>query len=274
MAEKAGYEAFYISGAMSHMWLLGMYDSGQITPTEFADNARRITKCVNIPVFSDADTAGGNPVNVYRTVKEFIHAGLAGCHIEDVQYPKGITTQGQNYGEGAWGHANARLVSDEEAVGRLKAAVEAKNELDPNFVLIARTDGRNAIGGGLEEAIRRGQEYEKIPGVDVIMFDGMLTPEETTKAVESVKLPAFVTGAHSDSEKIVFMVGLGWWQASQTAWETLIEFKDRGVKVYEEFRKRVEELPPELRMPRMYRIGFDKETVEKMQETHLPQRKD
>ena len=95
-----------------------MYDSGQITPIEFAENARRITKCVNIPVFSDADTSGGNAINVYRAVKEFIHAGLAGCHIEDVQYPKGVTTQGQNAQRII--HENERLVSIEEAVSVLE----------------------------------------------------------------------------------------------------------------------------------------------------------
>jgi 2-methylisocitrate lyase-like PEP mutase family enzyme len=248
MAEKAGFEAFYISGAMSHRWLLGQPDSGQLTTSEFADNGRRIASVVNIPVFSDADTGGGSAINAYRTVKEYIRAGLAGCHIEDVQFPKGITTAGQSYGS-IGGHSNARLISLEEAVLKLKAAAAAKSEMDPNFVLIARTDGRNAIGCGFDEAIRRAQEYEKIPGVDVIQFDGMNTWDECREANKSVKLPVFHTGTlfgslrdasgnllplptveqrEKDGEKIYMLVGAGLQSADQAAWEMLTAIRSRG----------------------------------------------
>jgi 2-methylisocitrate lyase-like PEP mutase family enzyme len=269
MAERAGYEAFYISGAMSHRWLIGQPDSGQLTPTEFADNGRRIANVVNIPVFSDADTGGGSAVNAYRTVKEYIRAGLSGCHIEDVQFPKGITTAGQSYGS-IGGHSNARLIPLEEAVLKLKAAVAAKNELDPNFVLIARTDGRNAIGAGFDEAVRRAQAYEQIPGVDVIMFDGMNTWEECAAANKTVKLPAFHTGTlfgalrdaqgklqplptveqrEKDGEKIYMLVGAAFQPGDQAAWEMLRGIRESGTKALDAWRWANDARPTEERIP-------------------------
>ena len=290
MAERAGYEAFYISGAVSHRWLLGQPDSGQLSPAEFAANGRRIADVVNIPVFSDADTGGGSAVNANRTVKEYIRAGLAGCHIEDVQFPKGITTAGQNYGA-IGGHSNARLISMEEAILKLKAAVAAKNELDPDFVLIARTDGRNAIGCGFDEAVRRAQAYEQIPGVDVIMFDGMNTWEEAARANKTVKLPAFHTGnlwprardSHGnllplptveqrakDGEKIYMLVGSALTPGDQAVWEMLVDIRKRGTQALEEFRIPQDKKPPEQRLPEDLIRSHGGE----FWNTYLPPRKD
>ena len=287
MVERAGYEAFYISGAMTHRWLLGWTDSGTITSTEFADNGANIVKCVNIPVFSDADTGGGNAVNAYRTVKEYIWAGLAGCHIEDVQFPKGITTKGQESGS-IGGHSNARIISLEEAVGKLRAAVAAKRELDRNFVLIARNDARNAIGGGFDEAIRRAQAFQKIPGVDVLMFDGMRTWEECRQAIQAVKLPCFFTGTlfsnqrdasgkwvplptveqrAKDGEKIYLQVGLGLQASDQAAWEILVGFKKRGEQAVDDWRVDVDKKPKELQMPSDIPPN---EPLWELQETYLP----
>lgn len=290
MAERAGYEAFYISGAMSHRWLIGQPDSGQLSPAEFADNGKRIANVVNIPVFSDADTGGGSAVNAYRTVKDYIRAGLAGCHIEDVQFPKGITTAGQSYGA-IGGHSNARLVSLEEAVLKLQAAAAAKKEMDPDFVLIARTDGRNAIGGGFDEAVRRAQAYEQIPGVDVVMFDGMNTWEECAKANKTVKLPAFHTGTlfgnlrdsqgnlvplptveqrTKDGEKIYMLVGAALGPSDQAAWDMLVDIRKRGTQGLDEWRFAQDKKPPEQRIPAdlIPRHGGE------LWNTYLPPRKD
>lgn len=290
MAERAGYEAFYVSGAMSHRWLLGQPDSGQLTFMELAGNGKLIADAVHIPVFSDADTAGGSAVNAYRTVQEYIRAGLAGCHIEDVVYPKGITTAGQNYGA-IGGHSNARIISMEEAVLKLKAAVEAKNEMDPDFVLIARTDGRNAIGAGFEEAVRRGREYEKIPGVDVVMFDGMQTWEEAARATKSVKLPSFHTGnlwprardaqgkllalptveqRTKDGEKIYMLVGSALGPGDQAAWEMLLNIRRSGTTRLDEFRWAQDKMSAEQRMPEDIVRSHGGDFWNK----YLPQRKD
>jgi 2-methylisocitrate lyase-like PEP mutase family enzyme len=257
---------------------------------EFAENGRRIAGATDIPVFSDADTAGGHAVNAFRCVQEFIRAGLAGCHIEDTQWPKGITTAGQNYGA-IGGHSNARCISLEEAVGKLKAAVAAKNELDPDFVLIARTDGRNAIGCGFDDAVRRAQAYEKIPGVDVIMFDGMNTWEECARANKTVKLPAFHTGTlfgrdqrdsqgnliplptveqrEKDGEAIYMFVSWALRIGDQATWDMLVDIRKRGTKGLDEWRFAQDKRPPEERLPALVRTHGGE-----FWNKYLPKRKD
>lgn len=289
ISQAAGYEAFYISGAMSHRWLLGQPDSGQLTFTEFAENGKRVASAVDIPVFTDADTAGGHAVNAYRCVKEFIRAGLAGCHIEDTEWPKGITTKSQSYGA-IGGHSNARIISIEEQVGKLKAAIAARDELDPDFVIIARNDARNAIGGGFDEALRRAQEYEKIPGVDVIMYDGMNTWEECARAIKAVKKPSFFTGTlfgrardaqgkllalptveqrEKDGEKIYMLVGSGLISTDRAAWDMLKGIQKHGTKVLDDFRWAEDARPPEEQIPQLTPThGGD------FWNTYLPDRKD
>jgi 2-methylisocitrate lyase-like PEP mutase family enzyme len=255
LAEMAGYELFWIPGGFYHTWYLGVPDSGLWTTTEFVEYARRIASVVRIPIISDLDVGGGNPVNVYRSVKDLIQAGVAGCHIEDVQYPKGVTTSGLNWKPGT--HDDERLVTVEEQLGRLGAALEARNELDPNFVIIARTDARGAYRGSLEEAINRGKEYERAR-VDMIMFDGLRNWGECRTALKSVQLPAFCAGPAvrdprdelgnvlplptvkqrtSDGEKLILIPGLGWQGALQTAWDQLTAFKRDGFEVVDEWRR-------------------------------------
>jgi 2-methylisocitrate lyase-like PEP mutase family enzyme len=191
---------------------------------------------------------------VYRTIKEYIRAGLAGCHIEDVEYPKGVTTKDQQAARVI--HENARIVPLDEAVGRIKGALKARDELQSSFVVIARTDARNAIGGGIDEAIRRANEFANV-GADVLMFDGFQTWDECKTAIDRVKLPCFFTGTFfsnrrlpdgrwepmptveqraKDGEKIYLAVGLGMQPADQAHWETLVEFKLRGTEALEEWR--------------------------------------
>lgn len=172
MAQHAGFEAFEISGGMSARWAEGVSDVGWLTLTEVVSHARRIVRSVDIPVFCDADTGYGAPINVQRTVEEFIHAGVAGIHIEDQRQPKK-----------SGGVTGIELVSDEEAIGRLNAAVDARDRIDPDFVIVARTDGYGAAGGGLDEAIRRGQLYRAETGVDVIFYEGLQSWEQAETAL-------------------------------------------------------------------------------------------
>lgn len=181
MAERAGFEAFELSGGMSAWWAEGTSDTGWLTLTEVVAHARRVARSVDIPVFCDADTGYGAPINVQRTVQEFIDAGVAGVHIEDQREPKK-----------SGGAAGIELVSDAEAIGRLNAAVEARDQEDPDFVLVARTDGYGAAGGGIEEAIRRGRLYRAETGVDVVFYEGLQTWEEATLALRETPGPAYV----------------------------------------------------------------------------------
>ncbi|UZW57245.1 isocitrate lyase/PEP mutase family protein [Sphingobium sp. JS3065] len=181
MAERAGFEAFEISGSMTAWWTMGMPDLGLVTLTEMVQHATRVARSVDIPVYCDADTGyGGGPANIRRTVHEFAHAGIAGVHIEDQQEPKK-----------AGGQSGIAIVSDAEAIGRLNAATDARDEIDKDFVIVARTDGYGAAGGGLDEAIRRGQLYCAETDADVIFYEGLHTWEQIETAIAATPRPAY-----------------------------------------------------------------------------------
>ncbi|RMF84204.1 MAG: carboxyvinyl-carboxyphosphonate phosphorylmutase [Nitrospinota bacterium] len=174
---QVGFEAIYMSGYGVSVGLLGMPDVGLTTMTEMHTTARYIANAVSVPVLADADTGYGNAINVLRTVREYIQTGVAGIHIEDQVTPKRC------------GHVSGKmLIPLEEAVGKYRAADAARQELDPDFVLIARTDARNAVGGGLEEAIRRGNAYAQA-GADVIFVEAPLSVEEIERVVKEIDAP-------------------------------------------------------------------------------------
>src|SRR3989449_11675339 len=146
--ERAGFEAVYMTGYGTSLALLGMPDAGLATMTEMHLNARYIPNAVGVPVIADADNGYGNAINVMRTIREYIGTGVAGIHIEDQAIPKRC------------GHvAGRRVIPIEEAVGKYRAADAVRRELDPDFVLIARTDARGASGGSLDGAIPRAHPY-------------------------------------------------------------------------------------------------------------------
>ena len=183
MAQHAGFEAFELSGGMSAWWAEGASDTGWLTLTEVVAHAKRVARSVDIPVYCDADTGFGAPINVQRTVAEFIDAGVAGIHIEDQREPKK-----------SGGTTGIELVSDAEAIGRLNAAVEARDRLDADFVIVARTDGFGAAGGSVDEAIRRAQLYRAETGVDAIFFEGAPNYEQAQLALKETPGPSYVMG--------------------------------------------------------------------------------
>ena len=157
IVERAGFDFAYVGGYDVSLALLGLPDFGLITEPEMVANARNIARAVDIPVVCDADTGYGNALNVIRTVQNFEAAGVAAIHIEDQVSPKRC------------GHvAGKMIVPVDEAVGKLKAALDARK--DPDFVIMARTDAVAAVGGGLDEAIRRGKEYARI-GCDMLFCE-------------------------------------------------------------------------------------------------------
>ena len=109
LTQRAGYEAFYMSGSMTSGWTLGWPDVGVTSMREMADNVGRIARAVDIPVFADIDTGYGNAVNTYRSIKEYIWAGAAGVHLEDQELPKKSGSM-----------AGRRLISIEEALEYLE----------------------------------------------------------------------------------------------------------------------------------------------------------
>ena len=177
--EHAGFPAVYMSGYGTALSLLGLPDAGLTTATEMQLNARYIASAVSVPVIADADDGYGNAVNVIRTVREYIGTGVAGIHLEDQALPKRC------------GHvAGRRVIPLAEAVGKYRAADAIRRELDPDFVLVARTDARGAHGGSLDEAIRRANAYLEA-GADLAFVEGPTSVEEVRRICREVKGPIF-----------------------------------------------------------------------------------
>ena len=177
--ERAGFPAVYMTGYGTSLSLLGMPDAGLATMTEMHLNARYIANAIAQPVIADADNGYGNAINVIRTVREYIQTGVAAIHIEDQVIPKRC------------GHvAGRRVIPIDEAVGKYRAAAEARRELDPDFVIVARTDARGAHGGSLDEAIARANAY-LAAGADMAFVEGPTSVDEVRRICREVKGPVF-----------------------------------------------------------------------------------
>jgi 2-methylisocitrate lyase-like PEP mutase family enzyme len=175
LAEKLGFELVGISGAITSTTILGLPDAGFLTLTELVENTERICNAVDIPVRVDCDTGFGNAINVRRTVASIIRSGAAGLFIEDQMAPKRC------------GFVKGKeLISVEEATGKYRAAIDVRDELDPDFVIMARTDARGAVGGSLEEAIRRGRAYLDA-GVDILYVEALQSRDEIKQVRDTLK---------------------------------------------------------------------------------------
>jgi 2-methylisocitrate lyase-like PEP mutase family enzyme len=157
LVEQAGFPAAYMTGYGASLTVLGLPDVGLGTMTETVANAGDIARAVKIPLLADADTGYGNALNVRRTVEAFIRAGVAGIHLEDQVSPKRCG-----------GIAGREVISCNEMVGKLRAALDARAEFSSDFVIIARTDAIGATNGGVDDAIRRGCAYLDA-GADAVM---------------------------------------------------------------------------------------------------------
>ena len=240
MSEVLGYEAFFMSGSQVAAYLYGYPDVGLLGLGEMVEAARRLAAACNIPIFADADTGYGNAVNAYHTVKEFIRAGVAGVHIEDQEAPKKSGTL-----------AGRRLISREEAIGKYKAAVAAKNELDPEFVICARCDSIGSEGGNFEEAIQRSIAYVKESGVDAIWVNTLQSREEIREACRRIPAPVIApyygprpSPTFEEFQDLgaaaVLYPSLTTANGLQATWEVLHEFKERGPVVLDEWNKKAQ----------------------------------
>lgn len=144
MAEQTGFQALYLSGAGVANASYGLPDLGMTSMNDVLIDAGRITSATQLPLLVDIDTGWGGAFNIARTIKEFEKAGVAAVHMEDQVSQKRC------------GHRpNKAVVSTEEMVDRIKAAVDART--DPNFVIMARTDA--VAVEGLEAGIERAKAY-------------------------------------------------------------------------------------------------------------------
>ena len=171
--ERAGFDVVYISGAGMANATAGVPDIGLLTSTEVAQLAGYIANAVKIPAIVDADTGFGGAENVARTIRELEKADLAGCHIEDQEFPKRC------------GHlAGKSLVDPEEMIAKIKAAVRARRDQD--FFIIARTDARAVEDFG--RTVERARSYVEA-GADGIFPEALQSSEEFKAFAREVKAP-------------------------------------------------------------------------------------
>src|ERR1700710_2884309 len=155
IAEDLGFELGMFGGSVASLAVLGDPDITLITLTEIAEQMRRMSRAAALPVLVDADHGYGNALNVRRTVQELETAGAAGLTIEDTLLPQ------------AFGQAGTQLISLEEGVGKMKAALDGRG--DPSLVIVART-GAMSISG-LDDMIARAKAYEAV-GAAELFFAG------------------------------------------------------------------------------------------------------
>lgn len=171
--EQAGFDAVYVSGAGMANSTAGVPDIGLLWRDEIARLASYVAHAVRIPAIVDADTGFGEGEAVARTIREFEKAGLAGCHLEDQEFPKRC------------GHVEGKTIVDARMmVARIKAAVAARQDRD--FLIIARTDAR--AQEGLDGAVSRANEYLDA-GADAIFPEALQSAEEFVDFAQEIDAP-------------------------------------------------------------------------------------
>jgi len=171
--ERLGFDAVYVSGAGMANATAGVPDIGLLTLTEVVQLVGYIARAVKIPAIVDADTGFGGSENVARTIRELEAVGLAGCHIEDQEFPKRC------------GHlAGKSLIDLDEMTGRIKAAVAARR--DPDFMIIARTDARAVED--FARTIDRAQQYVAA-GADAIFPEALQSADEFREFARKIDVP-------------------------------------------------------------------------------------
>jgi 2-methylisocitrate lyase-like PEP mutase family enzyme len=178
LAVAAGFDAVYMTG-FGTAAARGYPDLGLLTMSEMVANARAISQSVNVPVICDADTGYGNPLNVWRTVREYEDAGASALHIEDQVFPKRCGFL-----------AGTQVIPMEQMVPKVRAACDARR--DRNLVIIARTDALAV--NGWDDVVRRARAYSEA-GADLIFVDGIKTLDDLKHYAEKLgDLPLIYNG--------------------------------------------------------------------------------
>lgn len=171
IAGDLGFEIGILGGSVASLQVLAAPDFALITLSEFVEQATRIGRVARLPIICDADHGYGNAINAMRTVRELERAGIAALTLEDTQLPP------------KYGHKISDLIPLDEAVGKVRAALEAR--IDPSLSIIART---NAGQLGIPETIERVSAYQAA-GADGICLFGIRDFEHLEAIAEHVKIP-------------------------------------------------------------------------------------
>src|SRR6059058_700652 len=190
IAEDLGFEVGMFGGSVATLAVLADPDITLITLTELAEQMRRMSRAAALPVLVDADHGYGNALNVRRTVQELETAGAAGLTIEDTLLPP------------AFGQAGTQLISLEEGVGKMKAALDGRS--DPSLVVMGRTGAVSVTG--LDDTIARAKAYEAI-GVDALFFTGIKNRGELEAISAATRLPIVLGGAPEEMTALDYLAG-------------------------------------------------------------------
>jgi carboxyvinyl-carboxyphosphonate phosphorylmutase len=190
IAGDLGFEVGMFGGSVASLAVLGDPDVALITLTELAEQMRRMSRAASLPVLVDADHGYGNALNVRRTVEELEITGAAGLTIEDTLLPQ------------PFGQTGTQLISLEEGVGKMKAALDARD--DPTLVIMGRTGAVSITS--LDDAIARARAYEA-GGVDALFFTGVKTRGELEAISAATKLPIVLGGAPDDMADLDYLAG-------------------------------------------------------------------
>jgi len=188
IAEDIGFELGMLGGSTASLTVLGDPDVVIIALSELAETVRRITRASKLPLMVDADHGFGNALSVRRTIEELEIAGAAGLSIEDTLLPQ------------AYGQSKVQLLSLDEGLGKMKAAVDARR--DRSFALFARTSAPSVTG--IPDAIARAKAYET-SGVDALFFTGIKTRAELVAIATETKLPIMLGTADGELDYAAFL---------------------------------------------------------------------
>jgi len=192
VAEDLGFEAGMFAGSIASLTVLGAPDLIVLTLSEFADQAQRICRAGELPLIVDADHGYGNALNVRRTVEELETAGVACLTIEDTLLPK------------RFGEAGTGFLSIDEGIGKMKAALDARQ--DEQMILLGRT---SAVGpNGVDDGIRRAAAYLDA-GVDGIMFVGVRTRDELESIARAIDAPIMLGGSGAELKDPAYLAECG-----------------------------------------------------------------
>ncbi|MHC2618631.1 carboxyvinyl-carboxyphosphonate phosphorylmutase [Bradyrhizobium huanghuaihaiense] len=188
IAEDLGFPIGMFGGSVASLAVLGDPDITLITLTELCEQMRRMSRASTLPVLVDADHGYGNALNVRRTVQELETAGAAGLTIEDTLLPA------------AFGETKTQLISLEEGVGKMKAALSGRS--DPSLVIMGRTGAASITS--IEDAVRRAKAYEAT-GVDALFFTGIKSRAELEAITAATRLPIVLGGAPEDLSALDYL---------------------------------------------------------------------
>ncbi|MDZ4366525.1 MAG: isocitrate lyase/PEP mutase family protein [Afipia sp.] len=188
IAEDLGFELGLLGGSAASLTILGDPDLLLITLSELAEQVRRICRAGKIPVLVDADHGYGNALNVRRTVQELEAAGAAGLTIEDTLLPQ------------AYGQAKPQVISIDEGVGKMKAALDGRSDL--SLVIVGRTGAASITS--IDDAVARAKAYEAT-GVDALFFTGLKTRAELQAIAAATKLPIIMGSADGELADTAFL---------------------------------------------------------------------